>query len=490
MSERETPNVLLIVSDQHNPRITGYAGHPHVATPNLDALAARGAVFTRACCTSPVCGPSRMSYLTGKHLHQIRNWWNAVPLDPDEMTWARRLDEAGIESTLLGKIDAAGACEAPGFSRYALSMRRKAYDPYPRDEPPRHMVAGATRPASRAYLDRAGAFDPETVERTEHGYNPAHGLYFQDSDVLKWTKDYLREKGASPSGEPWALHVGFEYPHWPYVCPEEYFRMYYPDKVALPRDAVFQNNEALPPALREWQRWNDLGEVPEETLRRTLAAYCGMVTCMDGMIGEILAELEAQGQAENTLVIYTSDHGESLGEHGCFFKHSPGAASVGVPLLMAGPGVPAGCTVQTPVSLVELYPTLLGVCGLEAEPDRPGRSYFDHFGPDAPRRDSIGESILAEWHGPGFAGAWYMLMNARYKYVWFESFPPVLYDIAEDPNEDRDLAGEPAYARILAAFERELRNRLDPEAVSMEAKRDLGLIAPGGRDLSRPAVCG
>lgn len=478
-------NILLIVSDQHNPHIAGYAGNPHVRTPNLDRLARTGTRFTNACCTCPVCKPSRMSYMTGKHVHQIENWWNRVPLDPEEMTWARKLDGHGIETTLLGKIDAAGTYENPGFTRCKLSMRRRAFEPYPRQVPQPKMVAGATREASRAYIDDAGAFDPESTQDTKQGYNPAHGLYFQDRQVLQWTKEFLEEKGAADDAAPWVAHIGFEYPHWPYVCPRKYFDMYYPDNIELPFDAAFPRNETLHPALQEWQRWNDLGDVSEDRLRRVLAAYYGMVTCMDDMIGEILHALAAQGLSENTLVIYTSDHGESLGEHGLFFKHSPAAASVGVPLIMGGPGVPEGRTLHVPVSLVDLYPTILDCCGLATEDDRPGDSLFDIISGRVTRGDRPEEGVFAEWHGPGFEGAWYMLLNSTWKYVWYESHPPALYNIRQDPREQRDLAPNPQYAELLNLFERELRTRVDPETVSRKAKKDLGVITADGHDLSR-----
>jgi choline-sulfatase len=241
--------------------------------------------------------------MTGKYVHQIGTWWNRVPLDPAEMTWARKLDQHGVETTLLGKIDAPGEHESPGFTRYKLSMRRRAFDPYPLTEPLKTWRAGETRPSSRGHLEHSGGFDPETTEATENGYNPKHGLYYQDRQVRDWTLEYLFQKGAGDSHRPWVLHVGFEYPHWPYVCPERYFRLYYPDKVQMPHAAVFPRNEALPAALRDWQRWNDFGEIPDDVLRRVLASYYGMVTCMDEMIGEIVSELKTQGLFDNTIIM-------------------------------------------------------------------------------------------------------------------------------------------------------------------------------------------
>ena len=477
------PNVVLIVSDQHNPRLAGYAGHPTIRTPNLDALAASGTVFDRAYCNTPVCGPSRMSYMAGKHLHQIGTWWNGVPLDPEEMTWARKLHEHGVETALFGKIDAPGDYENPGFSRAALTMRRGAHNAPPRREPPRHMVAGFVRAASRAHLEGAGPFDPEAVTEPEWGYSNRHGLYFQDRQTVDWTLAYLREKGRSGSHAPWLVHVGLEQPHWPYVCPRRHFDPYFPDRVVTPHDAVFPNPR-LPAALQEWQRWNGLGEVSDELLARVLAAYYGMVTCMDEMIGEIRGELSRQGLAENTVVVYTSDHGESLGEHGLFFKHCPYEGSAGVPLLASGPGFPAGRRVAAPVSLIDLYPTLSGLYGIEPEADRPGRDLRGVI--EAEPAPEEADPVLVEWLGPGFNGAWFMLAGGRYKYTWYEAHPPTLFDLLADPGEDRDLAPDPRYAEVLRRFEGALRARIDPEAVAERAKRDLGVIDDAGRDWSKP----
>ncbi|MFO7870457.1 MAG: sulfatase-like hydrolase/transferase [Kiritimatiellia bacterium] len=472
------PNIVLIVSDQHNPHVAGYAGNRFVRTPNLDRISAEGVVFKSAYCSSPVCGPSRMSYMTGKYVHQIENWWNAVPLDPAEPTWAGELDRNGIETTLLGKIDAPGEYENPGFTHYRLSMRRKAFDPYPRREPQAKMLAGATRPSSRRHIEHAGSFKPDDIGEIGAGYDPRHGLYFQDRQVSDWAGEFLEEKAGSESGRPWVLHVGFEYPHWPYVCPERFFNMYYPDRAEIPGNCRF--SEDLHPALKEWERWNDLGELPRDDLVRALAAYYGMVTALDEMTGEIITRLKAQGEYDNTYIIYTSDHGDSAGEHGFFFKHCCLEGSAGVPLIMRGPGIEPGTTVGTPVSLVDLYPTIMDCFGLESDGGLPGQSLFRTMEGGGKR-----DSVFSEWHGPGFKGAWYMLCRGDFKYTWYESFPPSLYNLAEDPGENRDLAQDPEFADLVRDFEKELRSLVNPEAISLKAKRDLGVITADGRDLSR-----
>ena len=358
----QRPNILVICSDQHHPAMVGYRQYPFVETPNLDRLACEGTHFTRAYANCAVCGPSRMSFMTGKYVHQIDSWSNGVPLPEEEKqkTWAARLDQNGIESTCIGKIDSAGTVDDhnPGFTHFDEPVHRTAWDPYPREMPFVTRLPGYTRPASRRFLLEAGGGDVAKIDDRQE-----LGFYGHDREVTDKTLAYLREKGQAKSDSPWVLYVGYLYPHWPYRVPQKYFDMYYPDRVLMPHDAQFPNRD-IHPAMQEWQASNVFGEVTEDMLRRTIAAYYGMITCMDDMIGEILDELQDQGLYENTYIIYTSDHGESMGEHGLFFKHCSYEGAIGVPLVIKGPGIPAGeVNTDTPVSLVDLYPTILDMAG-------------------------------------------------------------------------------------------------------------------------------
>jgi choline-sulfatase len=475
----EKPNILVIVSDHHHPRMAGYLGHPYLRTANLDALAAGGVAFRRAYCNCPVCGPARSTYMSGKYVFETGHWSNGVPVPADLTTWAQRVAQAGIESALLGKIDFPGPLECAGFAHCKLSCRRRAFDPYPRTKPEGLSVPGFRRAGSRRMLIDSGPAVPEGRHDPARWYGQSCGLYDQDRAVTDWTLDYLKEKAKSP-GEPWALHVGYEYPHWPYMVPRKYFDMYYPDRVELPFDARFPNPD-LPPAVYEFQQWNDFGEVTEEMLRRTLSAFYGMITCIDDMIGEIIDCLKATGQFDNTYVIYTTDHGDSMGEHGLFFKLSPMEGSIGVPLILCGPGIPAGRLIDTPVSLVDMYPTVLEMCGLRPEHDTHGASWLPLARGEAGRRD---DTVFCEYHGVGFRGSWYVLMRGDYKYTWYEYYPPTLYNLADDPREMHNLAGERAQAGRLEDFERRLRQICDPSAVSARAKKETGLITPDGIDLT------
>ncbi len=474
---REQPNILVICSDQHHPAFSGYRGHSFVKTPSLDRLAAEGTAFTRAYCNSPVCTPSRMSFITGRYVHQIDSWMIGVPLDPLEMTWPRRLDRAGIPATMLGKMDFCGSYQDGGFTDYKIMERRPAWPVYPRNTPFAARLKGYTRPDKRRHLLNAGVRQQPT-DGDYHTHDDRYGFYDHDCIVRDWALEYLRDKGKDNTSGPWALYVGLLFPHWPYCVPRRYYDMYYPENLDLPNDAHFPN-ETLHPALRHFQTALDLGEISEDTLRRTIAAYQGMITCMDEMIGQILDELEAQGLRDNTCIIYTSDHGESLGDHGLFYKQCSYEGSVGVPLIVQGPGIAGGKRVDHPVTLVDLYPTVMDVAGLETELDRPGVSWLPLIRGDNHHRPDY---AFSEFHGNFFRHDWYMLVRGDYKYTYYVKERPSLFDVTADAKENHDLAGDARYASVLKEFEGLLRSVIDPEQVALRAKTQLGLIDPEGRD--------
>ena len=204
-------NILVICSDQHHPRMSGFRGHDIVQTPNLDRLAAEGVDFRRSYCSSPICTPSRMSFITGKYVHQIDNWTIGFPLDRDEMTWARRLDLAGIPSTMLGKMDFCGEYQDGGFTHHRIIRRRAAWKEIPRLTPWPARLEGYVRPDKRRHLLESGTRPYETV--SNGGFSDEKdnriGNYDHDRIITQWAIEYLREKGASTSPPPGHFTWGF-----------------------------------------------------------------------------------------------------------------------------------------------------------------------------------------------------------------------------------------------------------------------------------------
>ena len=292
-----------------------------------------------------------------------------------------------------------------------------------------------------------------------------------DRNIRDAAIDWLRQAAAAPPDKPWCLFVSFVCPHFPLVAPPEFFALYPPDRLPLPRltgTGDFPDHPVLR-KLREVQNYQDHFR-DEAHVRTALAAYYGMVSFLDDNIGRVLAALRDGGMQDDTLVVYTSDHGDNLGTRSFWGKSNMYDESAGVPLIMRGPGVAAGRRVATPVSLVDGYPTIIETVGetLSLE-DRalPGLSLLRVA-------EGAGEdrTVLSEYHAVGSLTGMFMLRFGRWKYVHYEGYRPQLFDLEADPGETRDIALDPAHAATLADGERRLRAICDPAAVNARAFAD------------------
>src|SRR5580700_1309485 len=346
-------NLLFILSDEHSRRVLGCYGHGMIRTPNLDRLAAQGVRFSDAYSNSPICVPSRAALATGRHVHQIRFWDNAIPYDGSVKSWHHRLREAGHEVTAIGKLHFRSADDDNGFTEEVM---------------PLHVVDGIGDPLG--WLR-----DPLPVRkaalRLANDAGPGNSSYQDyDDNITAAAVDWLKARAAGPNqrnggGKPWVLFVSLVCPHFPLIArPEWYDR--YPEE-SLPRPALYDAGEREPDhpyiaAIRECQIY-DKG-FDETKLRRALAAYFGLVSFVDHNVGRLLATLAQTGLAADTRVIYTSDHGDNLGTRGLWGKSTMYEESVGVPMIMAGPEVADGVVCREPVSLIDCFPTILDCVGV------------------------------------------------------------------------------------------------------------------------------
>lgn len=447
-------NMLFIMSDEHSKRVLGCLGNSVVKTPNLDRLAARGVSFTDAYCNSPICVPSRASFHTGRYVHDIRFWDNAIPYDGSVTSWPRRLRDAGHRVDSIGKLHFRSEEDDNGFTEEHMPLHvvDGVGDPIGllRDPPPR-------RKSALAMAREAGCGDS-----TYQGY---------DDRITAASEQWLRERAQEKNGKPWTLFVSLVCPHLPLIARPEWFDLYsnvdlpwplYYDETARPRHAFIE-------AMRASQVYDE-GFTDEENVRRAIRAYYGLVSFLDDNIGRLLKALDENGLTENTRVIYTTDHGDNLGTRGLWGKSNMYEESAAVPLIMAGPGVPAGVVCREPVSLVDCFPTIVESAGLPPHPDDaslPGSSLFDIVAGKAPRR-----TVLSEYHAAGAATAAYMIRKGQFKFVYYVGMPPQLFDLGADPFEAHDLGQDPGYAGLVAACEAELRRVLDPEAVDALARKD------------------
>lgn len=452
-------NLLFLLSDQHTRAGLGCYGGPGI-TPHLDALAQRGARFTGAYTNCPICVPARAALATGRYVHQIGFWDNGIPYDGSVPSWGHHLRAEGVTVDSIGKLHFRSSADDNGFGAEIepLHVVQGLGDLHGcvRDDPPlRNARAGvlAAGPGNSSYL----AYDERNA-----------------ANAAAW----LRRHAAAAA--PWVLFVSFVCPHPPYVGPESWYRRF--RQLGPPLAPQWQPGEwPSHPALAAFRRFFREDEpFTEEQLRNLSAAYYAACSHLDEQIGRVLAALDELGLTASTRVIYTSDHGESLGARGLTGKFTLYDESAAVPLILAGPGVPAGRTVSTPVSLVDCYPTVVAAAGGRPAPGLPGADLWRLAA--APPQE---RTVFSEYHALGSTAAAYLLRDARYKYLHYVDAPPQLFDLQADPEERRDLAaaGDARAPALLRRFERELRALLDPEAVDRRAKADQAarVAACGGR---------
>lgn len=451
-------NVLVIMSDEHDPRILGCAGHPLVKTPNLDALAAAGVRFPNAYTPSPICVPARAAFATGRRVHQTRHWDNAMPYTGDPQGWGHVLQRERIRVESIGKLHYRAEEDPAGFDREHIPMHvvgghgmvwASIRDPYVSSPSDKRMLGERVGPGESPYT----AYDREVTAR-----------------AAQWLREAGRRRKQGDE-QPFVLYVGLVAPHFPLIAPPEFYALYpldrLPDPKLHPRTGYQRH-----PWVQQYADFMDNEarfDSPVERLQ-ALAAYYGLCSFLDHNVGSLLAALGEAGLAHDTTVVYTSDHGDNLGARGLWGKSTLYQESVGVPMLLRSPGLAPGVC-ETPVDLLDLFPTLLEGAGIDAAPlmgDRPGRSLFAVAGaPADPQR-----VVFSEYHAAGSNTAAFMVRRGRWKYHHYVGHRPELFDLATDPEELHDLAGDPAHAEVLREMEAQLRRICDPEAVDALAKAD------------------
>jgi choline-sulfatase len=446
-------NLLLILSDEHNRDITGCYGNRLVRTPHLDALAARGTRFRWAYCNCPICVPSRASLATGRYVHEIRCWDNAHPYDGRVRGWGHRLIEQGHEVAAVGKLHYRTVDDQTGFSQEISTL---------------HVVDGIG--------DLLGLIRRElpvrgNVERLAADAGRGESSYTHyDRSIVEAARGWLEDKAANPPEKPWLLFVGFVLPHFPLIAPPEFFDLYSLEQMPIPRFYAESERPDHPVlnALRGCLNYDDYFD--EERVRTALAAYYGMVSFLDFNVGQLLNALEDTGLERDTRVIYTSDHGDNLGNRGFWGKSVMYEEAVAVPLIMAGEDIPRGHVACTPASLVDLHPTFLKGLGEQASADEitlPGRSLFR-----LAREEQPGRIVFSEYHAVGAMAGIYMIRKGRWKYVHYVGHCPQLFDLEADPHEGTDLGQSPAHMALRAELEADLRSFVDPDAVNEQAFAD------------------
>jgi choline-sulfatase len=447
-------NLLFILSDEHNKRVLGCYGHPMIKTPHLDRLAAQGTRFSNAYTNCPICVPARASFATGRYVHQVRCWDNAIAYQGQPPSWGHRLMAQGHRVVSIGKLHYKAS--NPGVNGFDEEIL------------PLHIVDGVG--------DLLGLIRDELPRRAgsaklgpEAGRGESEYTRY-DRAIADAAVKWLREQSARGDGKPWALYVGFVAPHFPLIAPPEFYDLYPEDEVPWPEmyDPAERPRHPFIEAMRKCLCYDEAFDPP--MVRRAIAAYFGLVSFLDDNIGKILAALEETGLARTTRVVYASDHGDNLGTRGLWGKSTMYEESAGIPLILAGPGVPRGKVCPTPVTLVDAFPTFLDSLGASPDPrDRelPGVSLLEIAEGFVPER-----TILSEYHAAGAITASYMIRHGRFKYIHYVGLPPMLFDLENDPGERHDLGQCADYRGVIAECEARLRRVVDPEAVDRLARAD------------------
>jgi choline-sulfatase len=444
-------NLLFILSDNHNRAFSGFGGHPQAVTPNLDRLAARGVVFDNAYAASPLCCPSRASLATGRYPHQTGYWDNAIVYDGGTPSWMHRLRDRGHDVVSFGKLHFRSSEDDNGFSEERLAM---------------HILngKGGTHMLLRGFDDEHVNKGQWEMYRDRTGIGTAPYQAFDQKvtdDAIGWLEDHGRR-----AEKPFALFVSYPSTHPPFAVPAAFWERIDTADIRLPK-GFLPDERSEHPADQHLRHIMDTGDLDQDLVRRIQVGYLALAAHLDQEIGRLVQALDALGPTDDTRIVYTSDHGDLAGQHGLLGKFCLYEGSIGVPLVMAGPGIPAGRRVRQIASHVDLFPTILDAMGCPldaADADLPGRSLWPAImgeEADVPR--------FAEYHAVGSKAGSFMLRHGDMKLIYHVGMPAQVFDLAADPDELHDLGpGHPEAGRLEAM----LRRICDPEAVDARAKAD------------------
>lgn len=471
------PNVLWIMADQLRFDYLSCYGHPHLQTPHIDALAARGVRFTNAYVQSPVCGPSRMSAYTGRYVRSHGSTWNGMPLRVGEPTLGDHLREAGARAVLVGKTHMVADAEGMAWlgidpaSEIGVRVSECGFEPFERDD-------GLHPDSDR---QQWSAYDDYLVELGYNTQNPWEdfansGLDANGELLSGWLLKnsrlaanipeehsetaYMTNRAmafmeeARADGRPWVCHLSYIKPHWPYIVPAPYHDMFGAEHIVPPvRSSAEKTTDH--PLLRAYFEARVCRSFARDHVREhVIPAYMGLIKQLDDHLGRLFAWMDQNGFSENTIIAFTSDHGDYLGDHWMGDKDFYHEMAVKTPLILADPrpeaDVSRGSVSDALVEMIDLAPTFMNALGAPAKPHViEGRDLT----PLLHGRDGFSRHYVIsehDYHWSDMARALSvpqedahttMIFDGRWKYVRCEGFRPVLFDLETDPQEVIDLGG-------------------------------------------------
>jgi choline-sulfatase len=457
------PNILLVMADQLAAAHLPAYGNAVVQAPRLSALANEGVVFERPYCASPLCAPSRFALLTGRRPSSIGAYDNAAELPAATPTIAHVLRAAGYETTLAGKMHFVGPDQLHGFEE------RLTTDVYPSGfdwTPDWTLPEGERLEWYHNTTSLLSATVAEAALQTDY-----------DDEVCFRAVQKIRDLSLGPRERPFFLAVSFTNPHDPWEMRQRYWDLYEESAIGLPTVDVLPRAEADAHSLRLRDMIGlDRRPLSEQEVRRARHGYYAAVSYLDERVGEVLDALGATGLDRDTLVVFTADHGELLGERGLWYKMSFLEGSARVPLIVRGPGL-AARRIEGPVSQLDLAPTLAEWAGADSRgAEFEGTSLADVLaGTSAGPAEALGEYLAEGVQAPAV-----MIRRGAHKYVRCPGDPDLLYDLDADPLELRNLADDAASAGLVAGFRAESDERWNLRELErrvLESQRARRLVA-------------
>lgn len=473
-------NILFIMCDQLRADYLSCYGHKTLHTPNIDSIAARGVRFDRAYCQSPNCGPSRASFYSGRYVFSHGATWNFIPLPLGEQTLGDHLRNAGMRVAVVGKTHM--YADRDGLTRYALApdsaqgryAAEAGFEPYERDDGIHPDSKVDPKLAYNAYLrshgmtgdnpwhtwanagvDENGQIASGWYYRHAHRPTRASDEHSETAYMTRRAMEFMSEQG----DKPWLLHLSYIKPHWPYIVQAPYHAMYGRDAIQAPIRAEHERHDSHPVYAGYRRHPEGVAFSRDADRLNVIPAYMGLVKQIDDYLGRLFTFMKERGLWDNTLIVFTADHGDYLGDHWLGEKEFMYEQGVRVPMLIADPSAPQthGTASQALVEAVDIVPTFLETMGqplpthwLEGKSLRPlleGRE-------TGVREVAVSELDYAIYGAARELGLaphqarMVMARSDRFKYIHYDGLPPQLFDLQEDPLEFNDLGSDPGYAAV------------------------------------------
>ncbi|QQE10970.1 sulfatase-like hydrolase/transferase [Planctomycetota bacterium] len=469
------PHILLLTADEHAPQIMGCMGDPLVRTPNLDRLAQHGTIFENAYCPNPICVPGRYATMTGKYIRDLGSLHYGDPLNPQTWTYPKHFTRAGYQTTCVGKMHFMGLEQMHGWMFRPFGDMELVHG-HP-------LTPGFTHDPYQHTIPQGNTL-ADWVRLAGHGDG---GFIMFDESTTRETclnlKDYFtnRQMPIFSPDRPLLFQASWKTPHWPFEAPEELYD-YYRQRISMPLIDETPSHLLHPYASHEVSSKMDISD---EQILNARAAYWALVEFIDQQIGQVLNTLEQLNILDQFLIIYYSDHGELIGNHGYWGKSRHHEHSSRVPFLISHPTlVPQNKRIKTNVSTIDLFPTLCDYANLPIphEENLRGTSLKPLIDADTPPQEFEDRIIISEYFNPSDEEGWVLAKQHNIKYVHYfrNDYTDQLFDLTHDPHEKLNLIGNPNYTNI----EQKLRQAINDLPEPYKFTEDKNYYTPETQQLA------